>query len=285
MAQSLVGGVVVFLLCVFLFVAGMRMDDSNARTDRSSYPDLMPIRRSVAALQYENAKLKHMVNATEVENRQLRDKLRAAAKSLTASGVPAVIEADLIANKPKGGPPVMAAEPPAGQQQRQSREFTKERAQAIAPKGQIILSFVNRIRLDFATSYVAHLQRLGLTNWLIGATDRPALKALLRSGTPCFDMSTNLPEGEWPWGSPSFKALGPHKIELIYKSISWGLEVLITDIDAFVLREPFAFIQKWPDAGFLTTSDHLGNTTSDDGLETHNGIHTAFNIGYMFFRK
>ena len=95
----------------------------------------------------------------------------------------------------------------------------------------------------------------------------------------CFDMKTNLPQGEWPWGSPSFKALGPHKIELIYKSIVWGLEVVITDIDALVLREPFAFFKPWPDAGFLTTSDHLGNTTSDGKLEDHRGIHTAFNIG------
>jgi len=26
---------------------------------------------------------------------------------------------------------------------------------------------------------------------------------------------------------------------------------------------------RWPDAGFLTTSDHLSNTTVDGGLETH----------------
>ena len=52
-----------------------------------------------------------------------------------------------------------------------------------------------------------------------------------------------------------------------------------------VLRDPFPFVARWPDAGFLTTSDHLGNTTDDGGLEDHRGIHTAFNIGYMFFRK
>ena len=51
-----------------------------------------------------------------------------------------------------------------------------------------------------------------------------------------------------------------------------------------MLRDPFPFMQRWPDAGFLTTSDHLGNTTDDDGLETHAAIHTAYNIGYMFFR-
>ena len=88
------------------------------------------------------------------------------------------------------------------------------------------------------------------------------LHSLLAEQTPTFDMSTNLPEGEWPWGSPSFKSLGPHKIEargaaiglgaeqpsrsanapplcaqLIYKCIMWGLDMIITDVDALVLRE------------------------------------------------
>ena len=72
---------------------------------------------------------------------------------------------------------------------------------------------------------------------------------------------------------------------MIYKSLTWGLDVIITDSDAFILRDPFPFMARWPDAGFLTTSDHLGNTTGGQGLETHNGIHTAFNIGYMFFRS
>jgi len=166
-------------------------------------------------------------------------------------------------------------------------DFTMARLLSVAPKRQIVLSFTNRVRLDFARTWVAHVRSLNMNNFLIGATDQKALAGLLAAGTPCFSMETNLPQGEWPWGSPSFKALGPHKIELIYKVISWNFEVVITDIDALVLREPFAFMARWPDAAFLTTSDHLGNTTGavDDGLETHNGIHTAFNIGYMFFRK
>ena len=108
-----------------------------------------------------------------------------------------------------------------------------------------------------------------MLNWLIGATDPQALEGLRRSKIACFNMKTNLPRGEWPWGSPSFKALGPHKVELIYKTILWGFEVVITDVDALVLREPFAYMARWPDAGFLTTSDHLGNTTMDGGLEDH----------------
>tara|TARA_B100000513_G_scaffold17269_2_gene6839 strand:+ start:789 stop:1511 length:723 start_codon:yes stop_codon:yes gene_type:complete len=209
--------------------------------------------------------------------------------------------------------------------------FTQERALAVATKGQILLTFTNRIRLDFADTWVYHVKALKMTNYLVGATDaevpsldfypalltanrtartartsrtaraenlvqtlsRPtapssqALEGLRARKIPRFPMQTNLPTGEWAWGSPSFKALGPHKIELIYKSIQWGLEVLITDIDALVLRNPFPYVDRWPDAGFLTTTDHLHNSTTatDDGLELHNSIHTAFNIGYIFFRK
>lgn len=115
--------------------------------------------------------------------------------------------------------------------------FSSELAIKVAgPKKQLLLSFTNRIRVDFAFTWVAHIRALGLTNFLVGATDDVAVEELTTGKVPCFSMKTNLPQGEWPWGSSSFKALGPHKIELIYKSIQWGLEVVITDIDALVSR-------------------------------------------------
>jgi hypothetical protein len=126
--------------------------------------------------------------------------------------------------------------------------------------------------------------RLGLTNYLIGATDVGALEGLQAWGLPCFSMRTNLPGVEWDWGSPSFKALGQHKVALIHKALTWRLEVLITDSDALVLREPFAYMARWH-ADFLTTSDCLGNTTGsrDGGLEDTGCLGQAFNIGYMYF--
>jgi hypothetical protein len=165
-------------------------------------------------------------------------------------------------------------------------ELTRERAESVAgqPK-QLILTFVNSVRLDFAATWVHHLRRLGLTNWLVGATDPQALKRLHADGVPCFSMRTALPTGEWDWGSRSFKALGQHKVDLIFQAISWGLELVITDIDALVLRDPFPFVSRWPDAGFLTTTDFLSNSTSTTGgLEAHAAASAAFNIGYMLWR-
>ena len=123
--------------------------------------------------------------------------------------------------------------------------FTKERVAPIAVNKQLLLTFVNIVRIDFARTWVHHVRKLGMTNWLVGATDPRAFSTLKEEGIGCFDMKTNLPQNEWPWGSPSFKSLGPHKIELVFKAISWGFEVVITDIDALVLREPFAFMARY----------------------------------------
>ena len=140
---------------------------------------------------------------------------------------------------------------------RVSDTLTESHARSVAgPSKQLLLTFVNRIRLDFAITWAAHVRELGLSNWLVGATDQRTLRSLRRAGVPCFGMKTALPEGEWAWGSQTFKALGQHKIELVYQSLSWGLEVVVTDVDALVLRDPFAYVARWPDAGFLSTSDH-----------------------------
>ena len=53
------------------------------------------------------------------------------------------------------------------------------------------------------------LRALGTSNF-----GRPEMGTLRRDGVPCFGMRTRLPEGEWAWGSPSFKSLGQHKVEL-----------------------------------------------------------------------
>jgi len=110
----------------------------------------------------------------------------------------------LMSESPNRPPPIME---PLDQQ------LTRERALSVATgRKQLILTFVNSVRLDFAVTWVWHVRRLGLTNWLVGATDRPALRKLHSGGVSCFSMRTTLPTGEWDWGSKSFKALGQHKV-------------------------------------------------------------------------
>ena len=243
-----IGVVLLFALCVLLFLVGVQIDEASVRpTDNGYHGRTQPVHHSLA-VQLENEQLKARLLGIEKENAELRARLRHVASGLSTRGTAAVVpELDLAraasqASAPaastataaasaaasRAAPAATRAAPaatPVEDVYDSSTEFTEARAKAVAASagGKIILTFVNKIRLDFATSWVAHVRRLRLRNWLVGATDRPALQELLRTRVPCFDMSTNLPEGEWPWGSPSFKALGPHKIELIYQAIKWDL--------------------------------------------------------------
>ena len=202
-------------VCVFLFVAGIRTDNQYRKQSSTAFPDMIPIRRSLASLQYENQLLRIRVNETSRENEALRARMRAALRSDLGTSTPSAVP---LSGKPSSKLATSAAAAAAAsspgavvataatssralaERFHASTEFTRERARAVASDGRLILSFVNRVRLDFADSFVVHLRRLGLTNWLVGATDRTALRELRHKGVPCFDMSTNLPEGQL-WAS------------------------------------------------------------------------------------
>ncbi|KAL1496222.1 hypothetical protein AB1Y20_016185 [Prymnesium parvum] len=164
-----------------------------------------------------------------------------------------------------------------------STAFTRERL--LAEGGpRLVLTFTNGARLDFARSWAAHAAAVGLRGAFVGATDGEAEARLVEDGVPTFRVNASLSPREWGWGGAAFHALGPVKVGTVRQAVAWGFEVIVTDTDALVLRDPWPYVSRWADAGFLTTSDHLGNTSSDGGLETHGAIHSAFNIGYMLFR-
>ena len=69
--------------------------------------------------------------------------------------------------------------------------FTKERVTTIAVDKKLLLTFVNIVRIDFARTWVHHVRRLGMTNWLVGATDPRALR-LAPGSTPTLTLTLTL---------------------------------------------------------------------------------------------
>jgi len=65
-----------------------------------------------------------------------------------------------------------------------------------------------------------------------------------------------------------------YQVQLIFQAVTWGLDLVITDIDALVLRDPFPYFAQWPDAGFLTTTDFLSNTTRS-GIDRYLNIYIS----------
>ena len=81
--------------------------------------------------------------------------------------------------------------------------FTKERVTTIAVDKKLLLTFVNIVRIDFARTWVHHVRRLGMTNWLVGATDPRALR-LAPGSTPTLTLTLT------PHPDPHPKA-NPHR--------------------------------------------------------------------------
>ena len=178
--------------------------------------DIEPLQRSILLLRRDNDFLRAHANQTSrklsIENAALKTSVERLERKLAAlaghspKATGRLADAGVAVEAPPK--PAAAAASSAAPAALTSIEFTRERAHQIATNGCLLLTFVNKIRLDFATTWVHHVRRLGMTNWLVGATDKPSLKELQLAGIPTFDMATHLPEGEWPWGSASFKSLG-----------------------------------------------------------------------------
>ena len=165
--------------------------------------------------------------------------------------------------------------------------LTKELVRARCDKYNIILvTFVNAKRADYAYTWASHVQRLNLTNYLVGAMDTTALGLLNGRGIPAFDMESGLTTADFGWGTKNFRQLGLRKTELIVALLRAGADPILTDADALITRDPTPFVAPLlPEADILVTSDHLMSTTTDDGLELpeHAAV-SKWNIGYFYIR-
>ena len=164
--------------------------------------------------------------------------------------------------------------------------LTKELVRARCDKYNIILvTFVNAKRADYAYTWASHVQRLNLTNYLVGAMDTTALGLLNGRGIPAFDMESGLTTADFGWGTKNSQ-LGLRKTELIVALLRAGADPILTDADALITRDPTPFVAPLlPEADILVTSDHLMSTTTDDGLELpeHAAV-SKWNIGYFYIR-
>ena len=96
----------------------------------------------------------------------------------------------------------------------------------------ILVTFVNSKRADYGYTWAAHVNRLNLTNYLVGAMDGEALKKLNARNIPSFDMESGLTTADYGWGTKNFRQLGLRKTELIITLVCARLPVAALSADA-----------------------------------------------------
>ena len=184
-------------------------------------------------------------------------------------------------------PPLPMTEPGAAWKDtppKLTREFVLAHA---SPTKFIIATYVNYKRLDFAYTMVRHLKALGQPHYIVGAMDLQALEGLLQHTIPAFYIDSGLPTHDYGWGTPNFRKMGLHKVQLVLDLAKLGVDALTVDADAFILREPWQYIRRFPRADVLMSSDLLRATRgyNHTGLEDASGFGADFNIGYIFIRS
>ena len=206
-------GSITFWVCVLL-VVGATLFMSNIGSSNSKHfvvtsdeHELTGLLRRYAGivdkLEHENSVLRGKATESVTpnsramldENKVLRASVEALERRLRGMVVRAPAPVAFVRSPAPVSGPVAFVRAPAPVAPSNETSFTEERVKRVATNGHILLTFVNGIRLDFATTWVHHVRRLGMTNWLVGATDQTSLRSLLAERTPTFDMSTDLPEG------------------------------------------------------------------------------------------
>ncbi|CAM6083868.1 unnamed protein product [Calypogeia fissa] len=176
--------------------------------------------------------------------------------------------------------------PPAGTEMQPLAEFSlrKEMVEFRAEKNIIVVTFANHAFLDFALSWVKSLTDCGVTNLLVGAMDTQLLEALYWAGIPTFDMGSNMNTTDVGWGSPTFHKMGWEKVMLVNAFLSLEYEVLMCDSDVVWLRNPLPYLERYPDADLLTSTDLVVNSVDDESLEIWDHAPEAYNIGIDLWR-
>lgn len=182
-----------------------------------------------------------------------------------------------------------------------SSGVSKELVQRVARRdGGVAVTFANEGMYDFVVNWCEHMDEIGITNYLVGAMDESLYGRLRKIGVNAWLMgSKNIDDDEvkkdFGWGTRTFHKMGRDKIRLVHELTKTGFDVIVTDVDAVWLRDPFPFLRRYPKADALVSIDNLRNHTSvvatqanhavdGEGLE-HSACGGNKNIGIMWFRS
>jgi hypothetical protein len=125
--------------------------------------------------------------------------------------------------------------------------LSKQLAHRYTRNNVIIVTWANLHFSDFVLNWVAHVQRHGITNFLVGAMDEETAEFLYQSGLTenIFAMyvdnatDTGLTTADFGWGSATFHKMGRQKVDLAATFTSFGLDLCLCDVDTVWINGKF----------------------------------------------
>ncbi|KAL6749493.1 nucleotide-diphospho-sugar transferase-domain-containing protein [Haematococcus lacustris] len=173
-------------------------------------------------------------------------------------------------------------------------ELSKELVASFAKDNTIILTVSDwRIFQNFGVNWMKHLKRLGVENYLVGATDKKTAAFLGSQGRhPCFKFFEEGPDHsdkEYKYGSEHYVAATWRKVTVVQQIVGWGFNVLHSDVDVVWFRDPLPYMLgpalKDVDMAVSTDLVSTGNSKRDEGLEVSVHQHVNVNTGVYFVKS
>jgi hypothetical protein len=151
---------------------------------------------------------------------------------------------------------------------------------------ELIVTFSNGNGMDMAANFYRHARDAGIRHVVVGGMDNSALEKMAAARIPCFPLRDAKRSGGEAigWGGAAFKTLGVRKITLLIDLLELGVNTVLVDADTVLLRDPLPYLHRWPDADVLASTDHLTNSTADDGLERLDVAHSHWNVGFFYLK-
>eukprot|EP00887_Chlorella_sp_A99_P003129 scaffold9.g3129.t1 len=178
-----------------------------------------------------------------------------------------------------------------------------------------VVNWVKHVKSHGITNYLVGAMDVETAEVLV--TEGVQVFAMYTEGA----NSTGLGSGDMGWGSPTFYKMGRQKVDLARTFSQYGLDLCLCDVDTVWINadrtrapsrphaspathprpqstlsrsslprppspDPTKYFARFPEADILASSDQLAPTIppGDEGLEEPEAIHSAMNIGLLYFR-
>lgn len=145
----------------------------------------------------------------------------------------------------------------------------------------IIVTGLNYGHREMMMNWVCNLRMLGISNFLVIAFDEMLYMFAILRGIPCylessFQSKAEIQKSSAVYGTAEFKALTKSKSRAVYRLISNGFNVLWSDSDVIIFKNPLQFMASFK-------ADIVIQSNAPDDSEP-NGIR-RINSGFYFVRS
>lgn len=154
----------------------------------------------------------------------------------------------------------------------------------------VMLALATENQIDFLENWIFNVKKAGIPMAVVGAGDEATFAKARELQISVFRWSPEIQGGFADWGSAVWIMNTWQKVFAVQKIVSWGFDVILSDLDVVWWRDPSIIFDKHPNADMFFSHDGVGTTNTEEDvnktlLEIRASIHHTINTGMYMVRS